>query len=93
MIDDWYEALNENEIIAACFLYISKCFETSDHDFLIQTFKYYGVNGNELKWFMNYMTNRSHVVNCYGHIKEIVYKNWSTTGVSTLSINVLIIHQ
>ncbi len=24
MIDDWYEALNENEIIAACFLDISK---------------------------------------------------------------------
>ncbi len=49
MIDDWYEALNENKIIAACFLDISKCFDTIDHDFIIQKFKYYGVYGNELK--------------------------------------------
>ncbi len=68
MIDDWYEALNENEIIAACFLDISKCFDTINHDFLIHKCKYYRVNGNELKWFMNYMTNRSHVVHCHGDI-------------------------
>ncbi len=73
MIDDWYGALNENEIIAACFLDISKCFDTSDHDFLIQTFKYYGVYGNELKWFMNYMTDRSHVVHCNGDTSKRLY--------------------
>ncbi len=44
MIDDRCVALNENEIIAACFLDISKCFDTIDRDLLIQTFKYYGVN-------------------------------------------------
>ncbi len=43
MINDWYKTLNENEIIAACFLDISKCFDIIDHNF-----KYYGVNGNEL---------------------------------------------
>ncbi len=72
MIDGWYEALNENEIIAACFLDISKWFDTINYDILIQTFKYYGVNGNELKWFMNYMTNRSHVVHCHGDTSKRV---------------------
>ncbi len=92
MIDDWYEALNENEVIAVCFLYISKCFDTIDHDFLIQKFKNYDINGNE--WFMNYMTNRSHVVHCHGDTWKRMYaKTRIPQGGSTWSINVFIIHQ
>ncbi len=73
MIDNWYEALNENEINVACFLDISKCFDTIDHDFLIQKCKYYGVNGNEFKWFMNNMNDRSHVVYCYRDTSKGLY--------------------
>ncbi len=49
------------------------CFDTIDHDFLIQKFKYYGVYGNELKWFMNYMTNRSYVVHCHRDTSKRLY--------------------
>ncbi len=74
MIDDWYKALNENEIIiAACFLDVSKCFDTIDHDFLIQKFNYFGVYGNEIKWFMNYMINTSDVVHCHRDTSKRFY--------------------
>ncbi len=57
----------------AFFVDISKCFDTIDHDFLIQKCKYYDVYGNEIKWFMNDMTNRSHVVHCHGDTSKRLY--------------------
>ena len=39
----------------------------------MQKFEYYGVSGKELKWFRNYMTNRSHVVHCHGETSERMY--------------------
>lgn len=83
MIDEWYEALNENEIVAACFLDISKCFDTIDHELLIKKFEYYGVSGNELRWFKSYMTNRSHVVHCHGETSD---KLFVKTGVPQGSV-------
>ncbi len=84
MIDDWYAALNENEIIVTCFLDISKYFDTINHDLRMHWFKYYGV--------MNYDYNRLHHALLSGHIKQIVCKSLRTTGVNTWLIKSVIIH-
>ena len=35
VIDDFYEALNTKEMVGACFLDISKCFDCVDHELLL----------------------------------------------------------
>ena len=64
MMDDWYEAMNENEFIITCFFDIQKCFDSINHRILLQKLSLYGVNGNELRWFENYLFNRTQYVAC-----------------------------
>ena len=66
--DDWYESFNFNEIVAACFLDISKCFDSINIDLLLIKLTYYGVHGREHEWFSNYLHGRSHAVYCHGSL-------------------------
>ena len=70
VFDDWYNAINEGEYIMACFLDIQKCFDSIDHDILITKLSRYGVSGDELSWFSNYLTDRSQVVTCNGQTSQ-----------------------
>ena len=70
VFDDWYDAINEGEYIVACFLDIQKCFDSIDHDILITKLSLYGVSGDELSWFSNYLTDRSQVVTCNGQTSQ-----------------------
>ena len=45
-----------------CFLDIEKCFDTIDHDILLQKLKWYGIDGHELDWFKNYLYDRKQCV-------------------------------
>ncbi len=68
VIDDFYEALNEHEVVGSCFLDISKFFDTIDHDLLLFKLDQHGILGNELKWFKSYIFNRKQVVRCNGEV-------------------------
>jgi exonuclease III len=66
VVDDWLEAMNEGQLVGACFLDISKCFDTIDHKFLLKKLDYYGIRNAELNWFQSYLTNRGQKVKCNG---------------------------
>ena len=70
MLDDWYDAINNNEIIVSCFFDIQKCFDSISHKILLQKLSLHGVNGKELNWFTNYLTNRKQRVKCNNQICE-----------------------
>ena len=70
VFDDWYEAINEGEYIMTCFLDIQKCFDSIDHDILIKKLYHYGIAGDELSWFNNYLADRSQVVTCNGQTSK-----------------------
>ena len=64
VIGDWQEAIDDGEMIGACFLDISKCFDSIDHKLLITKLEKYGISGTELKWFTSYLTDRTQRVIC-----------------------------
>ena len=41
---------------------LSKAFDCSNHDNLLNKFQYYGVRGNSLSWFKPYLAKRKHKV-------------------------------
>ena len=44
-----------------------KAFDTVDHSILIKKLKLYGVKGNNLIWFENYLSNREQYISCNGN--------------------------
>ena len=79
--DDWFEAFNEHEMVATCFLDISKCFDCIDHELLLFKLNMYGVSDIELTWFTNYLSGRQQVVSCNGDLSgKKDMKNWHPPG-------------
>ena len=64
--DDWIENICSNLYTGICSLDIKKCFDTIDHNILLEKLSYYGIKNMRLNWFKNYLTNRSQVVRCHG---------------------------
>jgi hypothetical protein len=70
VVDDWLDNMNNGLITAACFLDIQKCFDTIDHDLLIAKLKCYGIRGNEIEWFLSYLSGRKQKVKVNNNISE-----------------------
>ena len=51
-------SFEDNKLTCGIFLDISKAFDTIDHNILLSKPYKYGIRGNTLNWFMNYLCNR-----------------------------------
>jgi exonuclease III len=69
IIDDIYEAMDEGEITAACFIDITKCFDSIDHGLLLDKLEKHGIKKN-LGWFKSYLSQRQQRVINNGHLSE-----------------------
>jgi len=69
IISEWKDELNKKQIIIAVFLDLKRAFETIARHLLLIKIQNIGVEGRELKWFENYLTNR--------HQRTIVNSNIS----------------
>ena len=57
-MEEWREAIDQDTLVGALFLDMSKAFDTVNHSTLLQKLSWYGVSGVELKWFTNYLRGR-----------------------------------
>ena len=64
---DIIEKLDNKNTPAAIFLDLSKAFDTIDHEILLHKLNYYGIRGNSLNWFKNYLCNRHQYVEINSH--------------------------
>ena len=63
------------------FLYLSKAFDTLDHNILLKKLKHYGIKDTKLKWFKIYLTNRTQYVNLGGiHSSMLPVTTWVPQG-------------
>ena len=56
------EAKNDNKTVIGVFCDLAKCFDTIPHSILIKKLSKIGINGVELEWFKNYLSNRQQFV-------------------------------
>ena len=63
-------ALTKKQSSYCIFLDFAKAFDTVNHEILLQKLKYYGVQGNTLKLFESYLSNRTQVVEVNGMLSE-----------------------
>ena len=58
LIDQVINAFDNNNFVLAVFINLSEASDTVDHNILLQKLSMYGVKGNNLKWFISYLSNR-----------------------------------
>ena len=70
IVDNWINALNNNETVGTLFLDLSKAFDLVNHTILLQKLKLYKVEGHALKWFSSYLSGRSQKVCVNGNLSD-----------------------
>ena len=60
--DSRKKAMDKQLVSCGIFLDFSKAFDTINHDILVSKLYRYGIRGNPLRWFENYLYNRNQVV-------------------------------
>ena len=63
-LDNARKDIDNGYLVGAVFLDISKAFDTIGHGVLLSKLPLYGIEGNELQWFTDYLFNRRQCV-CY----------------------------
>ena len=69
LVNELRQSFDENKFTVGVFIDLSKAFDTIDHKILLHKLKHYGINGNILKWFSNYLSNRQQYIQ-YDKIKQ-----------------------
>ena len=69
LVDDILEGANDGEVTAACFLDISKCFDSICHDYLLCKLQHYGIR-QDIGWFKSYLTDRTQQVIHMGNLSK-----------------------
>ena len=58
LLDEIYNAFNNNEYVIGIFIDLRKAFETIDHKILLRKLLKYGIRGVAHKWFESYLSER-----------------------------------
>ena len=62
VFEDVLDDINDGFINAMCLIDLTKCFDTIDHNLLTKKLERYGIKGSELRWFSNYLSDRTQAV-------------------------------
>ena len=71
-IDRIVKFLDNGKLPVAVYLDLSKAFDTLDHNILLHKLNHYGVTGNSLNWFKDYLTDRKQYVHFDGACSNVL---------------------
>ena len=72
LMDHLTEVLERGEAVIGLFLDFSKAFDTVDHEILLIKLRHYGIRGEMLNWFRDYLSNRTQCVLYDGVSSELL---------------------
>lgn len=75
VVDNWRKSLDDDDLIGALFVDLSKAFDMVDHSILLMKLRCYGIVGEEYDWFKNYLSNRCQRVRIHNQLSS-----WSGIG-------------
>ena len=70
MMDNWLEALDNDEVTAVIMLDLSAAFDVVDHSLLLDKLKIYGFEDKEVTWMWSYLTGRRQCVYVDGSLSD-----------------------
>jgi hypothetical protein len=62
LCDNIHRELDSGKFVGAVYIDLNKAFDTIGHGILLSKLESYGVMGNELTWFTDYLFNRNQIV-------------------------------
>ena len=62
VVEQVNQSFDRNEFTLGVFVDLSKAFDTVDHQILFKKLEYYGITGNYLTWFGNYLKNQQQFI-------------------------------
>lgn len=89
----WKKEINDENVIIAVFIDLTRAFETIDKHILIKKLEEYGIEDTVLKWFKSYIFQHKQQVkfnNVYSEIKEVTIGLAQGTPLSSILFNVYI---
>ena len=70
MVDNWFTAMNNDEVVGAVLLDLSKAFDLVNHQILKQKLSAYKFSQLSQSWFDSYLSNRFQQVHISGKLSE-----------------------
>ena len=70
LTDEIGRKIDDGQMVGSVFIDLSKAFDTLSHSVLILKMKAYGIRGMTMKWFTNYLFNRSPIYEVEGQRSE-----------------------
>ena len=71
LIENWRRCLDENKVVGAVLMDLSKAFDCLSHELLIAKLEAYGFNENTIKLVYSYLTNRKQSVKIKGSLSAL----------------------
>ena len=72
-VDDWRRGLDNNHVVGAVLVDLSRAFDSISHDLLLCKMDLYGIRGKAKQWFHSYLSDRKQRVVVDGEVSP-----WST---------------
>ena len=70
LVDGISKNIDNGLLTGVIYLYLSKAFDTVSHLYFLSKLPSYGINGNKLDWFENYLFNQKQHVFHDGHLSK-----------------------
>ena len=84
MLDNWKSEIDNKKVVVAVFLDFKRAFETIDREILLKKLRIYGIRGNELQWFKDYLQGRQQYTKINNFKSNLIPNNLGVPQGSTL---------
>ena len=84
IVDSFLENINDGDITGICMVDITKCFDSINHELLLDKLKCYGFSNIVHSWFKSYLSDRKQAVFCNGKLSDFLHINFGVPQGSVL---------